>query len=165
MSPILARHLPILKKRDSPLDLLITYRGKRLFGPSKTWRGLLCGVVVATLVFGLQQKFADNLGNFSNYLMYVHYGSLPIVLGTLLGFGALLGDAVESFFKRQLNLAPGKSWFPFDQLDYIIGGCLASLLVIKLPLIIYGWIIFIWVLVHLISSYVGYLLRFKKAPI
>jgi CDP-2,3-bis-(O-geranylgeranyl)-sn-glycerol synthase len=32
-----------------------------------------------------------------------------------------VGDAVKSFFKRQIGVAPGASWIGFDQLDFFIG--------------------------------------------
>lgn len=165
MIPILVSRLPFLKDWNMPLDCHIHYKSKRLFGSSKTWRGVISGVIVATLVFALQQKLSAHLGSFSTYLEAAHYTTMPLVLGALLGFGALAGDAIESFFKRQVNVAPGKSWFPFDQLDYIVGGCLAAALVVRLPLTAYVWILAIWFVLHLAYSYLGYLLHLKQTPI
>jgi CDP-2,3-bis-(O-geranylgeranyl)-sn-glycerol synthase len=82
-----------------------------------------------------------------------------------MGFGALLGDAIESFFKRQARVKPGNTWFPFDQIDYIIGGLLFSLPVITLGVKYYFLILVVWLLLHLISSYIGYLLGLKTKPI
>ena len=42
----------------------------------------------------------------------------------MLGGGALIGDAVESFFKRQIGVSHGNPWIPFDQIDYTIGAIL-----------------------------------------
>ena len=36
-------------------------------------------------------------------------------------FGALIGDIIESFFKRRVGIERGKNWIPFDQLDFILG--------------------------------------------
>ena len=88
-----------------------------------------------------------------------------IILGPLLGFGALFGDSVESFIKRQMGIKPGRSWFPFDQLDYIFGGLLFSSLIVQLSLINYLIIVIVWVIIHLLGSYVGYLLGLKAKPI
>ncbi len=82
-----------------------------------------------------------------------------------MGAGSLIGDSVESFFKRQAAVLPGKSWFPFDQIDYIIGASLASMLVIRLQFKMYVWILLVWFLIHLLFSYLGYLLKFKNTPI
>ena len=163
--PVFAAHLPLLKHWNAPIDNRLTFRGQRLFGSSKTWRGFICGVVIAAITFWLQQKLTPHLGNFSAYLETVNYNHLSLWLGPLLGFGVLAGDSIESFFKRQLGIAPSKSWFPFDQLDYIIGGLICSLPVIRLPLKIYIWIVLVWFITHLIVSYFGYLLHLKKTPI
>ncbi len=165
LAPVVIAKLPGFRDWDAPLDGKLHYRGKRLFGASKTWRGLICGTIVAVLTFWLQRLLSTHLGSFTTYLDGVHYGSLSWWLPVLLGVGALIGDAVESFFKRQLSVAPGASWFPFDQLDYIIGGCLLSALVTVLPPKIYVWIVLVWFVMHLACSYIGYLLHFKKTPI
>jgi CDP-2,3-bis-(O-geranylgeranyl)-sn-glycerol synthase len=83
----------------------------------------------------------------------------------LLSFGALFGDMVKSFFKRQLGVASGKSWFPFDQIDYIVGGLAFSAIVVRLEATQYISVLVVWFALHLISSYIGYLLKLKKDPI
>ena len=163
--PVFAAHLPGLRNWNAPIDNNLSYRGKRLFGKSKTWRGIVSGVLVAVIVFWLQKRLSTHLGSFSAYLEAVNYSHLSYWLGALLGFGALAGDTIESFFKRQLAVESGKSWFPFDQLDYIIGGIILSLLVTRLPLAIYVWIIVVWFVAHLVFSYIGYRLHLKKTPI
>ncbi len=165
MAPVLVAHLPLLRHWNAPLDGGKYYRGKRLLGSSKTWRGLVCGIIFAAFVALLQQKLSHHLGGFSMYLQQAGYADVSFLLGVLLGAGALIGDAIESFFKRQRAVAPGASWFPFDQLDYIIGGCLLAMLVSRLPLKIYGLVVIAWFIIHLASSYVGYLLHLKKTPI
>lgn len=82
-----------------------------------------------------------------------------------MGAGALIGDAVESFFKRQAGIAAGKSWVPFDQVDYIIGGCLLSLFVVRLHFLDYLLILIVWVIVHFVAVYLGYLTGIRKRPI
>jgi CDP-2,3-bis-(O-geranylgeranyl)-sn-glycerol synthase len=42
--------------------------------------------------------------------------------------GALLGDVIESFFKRRIGKDRGQDWIPFDQLDFLIGALTFSLL-------------------------------------
>lgn len=164
-TPIFAARLPLLKSWNAPLDGHISYRGKRLFGASKTLRGFVSGVIVAVVIYWLQKKFAIHLGSFALYLKSANYAHLSSWLGVLLGIGALAGDTLESFFKRQLGVDPGKSWFPFDQVDYIVGGCLLSALVTRLPVFLYAWIALVWFLMHLLFSYIGYLLRLKDSPI
>ena len=86
-------------------------------------------------------------------------------MGPLFGLGALLGDAIESFFKRQREVPSGESWFPFDQFDYIIGGLLASSLVVQLTLQQYVAIAVVWFCLHILSVYIGFLIGMRDSKI
>lgn len=147
------------------MDFGRTYRGRRVFGSHKTWRGIVVGILIAIFIVWLQQQIANSyqlafLEGRNDYLS----GSAAI-LGFLFGFGALMGDALKSFAKRQLNINPGKPWFPFDQLDYIVGGCLATSIVTRLMPVEYLSILVVWFVVHLVFSYIGYILKLKATPI
>lgn len=162
-APVFAASL--FKNFDEPLDMGKTYRGKRVFGDNKTWRGLMAGIITATAVVALQKYLFD-----TNIWAYEHSwidyrGISPWVLGPLFGAGALLADALESFFKRQRGIEPGNPWIPFDQTDYIIGGCLLSLLVVRLPASYYVWILITWFGMHMLTVYIGYLLGVRDKPI
>lgn len=154
MAPVLANKIPGLNRWKTPLDFGREYRGKRIFGQNKTWRGLLSGTllggIAGTLIYS-QLDLATTVPAF--------------VIGAALGAGALLGDSIESFFKRQANVASGDSWFPWDQSDYIIGGLLFSALFIRLELKEYAIIFVIYFGLHLVVSYLGYLLKLKDKPI
>jgi CDP-2,3-bis-(O-geranylgeranyl)-sn-glycerol synthase len=158
VTPILVAKLPAIREWDTPLDLGRKFHGQPIFGSHKTIRGIVFGTFVGTLIFYDQTRAGGIYGG-------LDYGGLSIWLGILLSFGALFGDLVKSFFKRRVNVPSGKSWFPFDQLDYIFGGLLLSSLVVTLSLKQYATIIIVWFALHLISSYVGYLLKLKKDPI
>ncbi len=165
MTPILIYKLPLLRRWNAPIDSGRRYRGQRLLGDSKTWRGLVIGTLAGGAVFAVQQAMVGDLGGFSDYLAGYDYQNLPLVTGALLGAGALLGDALKSFFKRQRNVPPGRSWFPFDQLDFIIGASLLAAPTIVLPWQIYLWIALIWFVATLVFSYLGYRVHLKKTPI
>lgn len=160
MSPVFANKIPVLKDWKTPLDLGQSYQGKRLFGNNKTWRGLVFGVMVAGLAGYLEfQLLFKNAPPLSGGAVFY------IIIAMLMGAGALLGDAVESFFKRQANVEPGHSWFPFDQLDYIIGGLLLSW-----PVMLWSFsqvisILVIYFGLHLAVSYLGFRLKLKDKPI
>ena len=53
-----------------------------------------------------------------------------ILIGFLLGFGALLGDALGSFLKRRLGIGRGKPAPILDQLDFIIVALILVLILI-----------------------------------
>jgi CDP-2,3-bis-(O-geranylgeranyl)-sn-glycerol synthase len=166
MMPIFVAHLPSLKRFDTPIDFGRTYRGKRIFGAHKTWRGLAAGVIFGTLTLWLQQLAVAHLGFLANWTHQVDYDQLPtLIVGPLFAIGALGGDAIESFFKRQRGIAPGRGWFPFDQTDYIIGGAIMTAPFVALSLPQYVWLLVIWLAVHLIASAIGYLIGVKERPI
>src|SRR5690349_15717001 len=147
MTPIIASRLPLLRSWTAPIDFGRSWRGKRIFGANKTWRGLVVGTLAGTALgatmFGI--------------------GAIPISLA--ISFGALAGDAIESFFKRQRGINSGVSWFPFDQTGYIIGGLLCTWPFGILPLWTVVWVFVLYFGLHLASSYLGYLLGFKERPI
>lgn len=148
-SPVFLNKIPFINRWNTPIDF-----GKQLLGANKKWRGVVGGIIVGILSALIIYRFY-NLGFNVNHFL----------LGGLLGFGALAGDAVESFFKRRAGVKEGESWFPFDQIDYIIGGILASLLVVRLSFSQYLLVFVIYFGLHLITSYVGYLLKLKSRPI
>ena len=162
MVPTIVWRLPGLRNWNTPVDMAREWRGIRLLGANKTWRGMVCGVVAAGMVFYIQQQTMHQFGSFSDYLKTAEYGTLPLWFGALMGFGALFGDLVESFVKRQKRIPSGKSWFPFDQLDYIFGACLITLPFYTTETIIYILIALNWFVLHLVFSALGYSLKFKK---
>lgn len=81
----------------APLDGgLIFFDGRPLLGSSKTIRGLVAAVTTTALGASL-------LG-------------VPATVGALLGGGAMLGDAIASFIKRRLGVAPSGRAIALDQI-------------------------------------------------
>ncbi|HEX5797938.1 MAG TPA: CDP-archaeol synthase, partial [Candidatus Saccharimonadales bacterium] len=154
--PVLIAKAPFLSNWNMPVDFGLKYRGKPILGAHKTIRGLTIGTLAGFLVFVLQVHIYESYSWAREISDGLDYSELSLWLGLLLGFGALFGDMLKSFFKRQLSVASGKSWFPFDQLDYIAGALLFSSIVITLEAGQYILIAVIWFLMHLLTSYLGY---------
>jgi len=118
MVPVLFHKLRLLPSLNISIDGGKTFRGKRIFGDHKTVRGFLVGTFFAIFITLVQWRLEQNgtitIPYFSGIWAFGLYGFLA-------GIGALAGDALESFFKRQINIPSGKPFFPFDQIDYIIG--------------------------------------------
>lgn len=153
MFPVFTSKIPVLRNWNTPLDFGKTFRGKRIFGKNKTWRGLISGTIAGTLVSMLV------------YGIFWDMNLILILIGASMSAGALIGDAVESFFKRQRGIPSGSAWFPFDQTDYIIGGLLFILPFGVPPLWLLAWTFAMYFGLHLLSSYFGYLLGLKDKPI
>lgn len=164
--PIFVAQIPWLKKYEAPMDFGCTFRGKRIFGTHKTWRGLFSGIIAGTLVLWAQQYLYIESSWIRSFSQIVDYPALPtLIMGPLFAIGALGGDAIESFFKRQRGIAPGKGWFPFDQTDFIIGGAIATMPFVSLSIWHYLWLLVLWLGVHVLSTIVGHYLGFKDSPI
>lgn len=100
---IAANGIPVLSQRclgeifAQPIDAgLVLCDGYPLFGSSKTWRGLLTGIIGAAIIATL--------------------------LGFTLGFGlvfaglALVGDLFSSFIKRRMKRPPSSQFIGLDQI-------------------------------------------------
>lgn len=165
-APVFAAKLPLLAKWDTPIDGGQTWRGTPILGDHKTWRGLASGIVLATATLWLQQLLATHTSWAAAIASPVDYPALPtLVLGPLFAIGALGGDAIESFVKRRRGIVSGRSWVPFDQLDYIIGAIVATLPIVMASPAQYTWMLVVWFIMHLVGSYTGWLLHLKKDPI
>jgi CDP-2,3-bis-(O-geranylgeranyl)-sn-glycerol synthase len=165
MAPIFAAKLPALRRLNFPLDCYFTFRGKRIFGSHKTVRGFISGVIVGILTVYLQVFLYTTVPLLKTFIS-VNYNTInPMLLGLLASSGALAGDAVRSFFKRQMDIAPGKSWFPFDQIDYVIGGIVLTACYIRLTILQYLLLFVIWFFIHPLATLVGYWLKLKNSPI
>jgi len=142
-----------------PLDFNKKFKGKRILGSHKTVRGLLAGTV-----FGIIMAFIQYLLlkiPFFASIGLLNYNEWPAI-GFLMGLGAVLGDAVKSFFKRRVNIKPGGRWIPFDQLDFVIGALLfiSVLYIPSIEIIITALILSF--LLHIIVNHLGYYLGIRK---
>jgi CDP-2,3-bis-(O-geranylgeranyl)-sn-glycerol synthase len=130
MAPVLAKgHVEWLAH---PLDGGAEFRGRRVLGDHKTWRGLVAGILAGGGAFAVQ-RLVYEMGWLQS-LALVDYGDASPWLGVLLGLGAIVGDALKSFAKRQMDIRPGDSWIVFDQLDFMAGAYLFAATVHAPPL-------------------------------
>jgi CDP-2,3-bis-(O-geranylgeranyl)-sn-glycerol synthase len=120
MSAVYARKYDVL---NVPLDFGLYIKQDCVFGKNKTWRGLLFGVLAGEITFLIQLL----LSRMDVFPALFSYSQLPILLGALIGLGALLGDAVESFVKRRLRIGPGQKLVIWDQIDFVLGAGLVTL--------------------------------------
>lgn len=98
----------LLDKRFSlPIDLNKTFRDQKpLFGPHKTWRGLIGALFCGSLI--------------------AFFWDFPVWLGFLAALMSMFGDLLSSFAKRRLGRSSGHN---FPVLDQFFEGALPFLLV------------------------------------
>jgi len=101
-------HAPVLRydlvpALKLPLEGGRTFRGRRIFGANKTWRGAMAmflGVLLATAALSALpaywHRLPEDVARHS-----------PWIIGTLLGLGVVLGELPNSFIKRQIGIAEG----------------------------------------------------------
>lgn len=202
MSPLLVAR--VIPGWTAPIDGgRLARDGRRVLGKGKTWRGLVGGTVlgaVTALVVAWLVPGYDEPGFFHGWDYGFHgfagspIGSSPdcpegakcapeessfvgvALYGAVLGFAALVGDAVKSYFKRRLGKEGGAPWVPFDQLDFVVFGLAGAFL--AAPLLADGWVMAAllddWLVIatlvvltpglHLLVNVIGYWLKLKDVP-
>ena len=125
----LSNMLPVVVGGGKPIDGGRLWRdGKRILGPGKTWRGLLLAPLLAAVLTGVLRWLVTDTrwGDLADWSTW----GPPLwwfVIAYALGLGALVGDAVKSFFKRRTGRDRGERWLGFDQLDFVVGSILFCL--------------------------------------
>ncbi|XKH01830.1 CDP-archaeol synthase [Marinobacter nauticus] len=119
---VLANGSPVVAARlfgrlgNWPVDAGRPWRdGRPLFGRSKTWRGLLAGILACSL-------FSVCIG-------------LEWLFGALFGLLALMGDLLSSFVKRRLGLKSSARALGLDQVPESLLPMLLAWYVLPIP----GW--------------------------
>lgn len=152
MVPVLVRRLPFL---DKPV-----WEAK--LGQNKTWRGVVFGTAAGIAVFALQ-KVGYEAGFDS--LALIDYSDFSILLGGLLGFGAMLGDMGKSYYKRKAGIKPGQSWMPMDQIDFVIGGVLLGFFLYVPTAAVVLILLIFSPLLHIAVNYIGFLFKMREKKI
>ena len=138
--------------------------GVRWIGDGVTWRGLIAGTLVGTITGIIQGILGPTLiKEFGQFITTPIITNIPegIVIGFLLGFGALLGDAIGSFIKRRLGIGRGNPAPFLDQLDFIIVALLLVSFVVELSLSVIVTAIVLTLALHLLTNTCAYLLGIK----
>ncbi|MEM2637697.1 MAG: CDP-archaeol synthase [Candidatus Korarchaeota archaeon] len=170
MASIIGKILTV-KGWNKPVDLNKKWRdGRPILGPGKTWGGLIGGTlfggIAGAIEFILYPFLINDVQSWMEPLLLVRRPELLIFRGFLLGLGALTGDIIKSFFKRRAGKQWGEFWFPFDQIDFILGSTLFALPFIwPLTIEIVGiFLIFVFISipVHIIADKVAFKLKIKN---
>ncbi len=153
-----ANAAPVIFGGGKPIDFgKKFFDGKPFFGSHKTFRGFLSGIIVGTLV-GVAQTiiYEQVLFEYGSQFQY------SILLGFMMSLGALTGDLVESFIKRRIGRSPGSSLPVADQIDFILGAFLFSILVSPPSLLSAFIILLVTIPIHLLTNLGAALLKMKN---
>ena len=139
--PIIAAglvHLAVMKLdlwpalRRLPIDGGLTFRGRRLFGDNKTWRGALVTISSTTVTAWALAQVHECCYRLPTLVPFAE--THPVLWGLLLGTGYIVGELPNSFVKRRIGIGPGESGSGFvgavfwvvDQLDSLAGMLLVT---------------------------------------
>ena len=146
-----ANATPVLAGGGLPIDLGRKFiDGKPIFGKNKTFRGFFVGLFVGTCV-GLVESIIFKY---------------PLTFGPLLSLGALFGDLAGAFLKRRLEIAPGNLLPVVDQIDFVVGALIFSLLLYP-PVLTWELALTILLItppIHLLTNFIAYKLGLKRNP-
>lgn len=178
----LANIFPVFVGGGMPIDMRKNWKdGRRILGDGKTWRGLLLAPLLSAIVVAGLVWLSRNT-SWGQVYGFRDWGEDPwwFVLAYFMGFGALAGDALESFFKRRTGRERGERWIPFDQLDFVVGGLALAFLTswalhalgataTNVAAELFTWprllvIVLLTPALHLLVNFIGYKIGAKDVP-
>ncbi|MBR1930328.1 MAG: CDP-archaeol synthase [Lachnospiraceae bacterium] len=147
--------------------------GRRLFGEHKTWIGFLSMILfnmMTQIVWGGVLLIAGQSGRDDFYLVYADTLGYNLVIGSLTGFAYMLFELPNSFVKRRIGIAPGKtdggvygrSFFVIDQVDSLFGVALVLYLASHITVGKCLCYILLGALTHVGVNFVLYKCRVRK---
>jgi len=149
-----------------PIDGGRTRDGRRLLGDGKTWRGTAIGVIAGALVaLGLNIVHSTAVSGIG-----VAFPVFPPVTVLSIPLGAMLGDIGASFIKRASGRGRGAAFPVLDQLDFVAGALILTVLVAPTWLlesitpVIFAIILLMTPLLHVGTNIGAYLLGLKDEP-
>lgn len=161
MAPVIAKNLHLAESLAVPVDFNKQWNYKPIFGSHKTFRGFIFGVLFALIIAYIQYTLYD-FAFFRSLSLFEYTKFNWYTAGFLLGFGALFGDLVKSFFKRKLNVEPGQRFIPWDQIDYSVGAILFISLIFFINLYTIIFILIISFIGHILVNHISYYLGLRE---
>lgn len=158
-----ANMAPVIVKRINlfafPIDFGKQISKKPILGKNKTFRGLFFGVVFAIITAYFQYLFYG-MESFKNISFFSYQNWL--LLGFLMGLGALTGDLAKSLIKRRLGINPGEKFVPFDQTDFVIGSLVFIMPIFSLTFKIFIASLLLSFVLHIIVNHLAFYLKIRN---
>lgn len=156
MAPVIVKKINLF---NYPIDMNTKLNKKPLLGSHKTFRGFAFGVAFAILIAYLQSLLYEN--EFFRNMSFFSYQNW-LLLGFLMGFGALAGDAIKSFFKRRVGIKPGHKFVPFDQIDFALGALLLVAPFFHLTIEVFMLSVLLTFALHIAVNHVAFYLKIRN---
>ncbi|RLM67450.1 CDP-2,3-bis-(O-geranylgeranyl)-sn-glycerol synthase [Halorubrum sp. Atlit-8R] len=115
----------VLAGGGRPIDGGREWRGARLLGDGKTWRGTAVGTLVGVLLALALNRLADP----ASAALGADLPTFALPAAVALAFGAMCGDIGASFLKRRSGRERGAAFPGLDQLDFVVGALVLAFVV------------------------------------
>lgn len=159
----------------TPVDFGKSWKGKRILGDGKTWRGFIGGALIGGLLIGLAQYGISDLCGSANHWGWGDDIWRCVKISLALGFGSLVGDMIGSFIKRRIGIERGAKAPILDQYDFVFGSFLFLAIAdfdFMFNTYLNGWehivgllvVLFLVWFLHRGTSILGYKLGVKNQP-
>jgi len=153
-----ANSAPVLSRGKTPVDLGSKGKTNRVFGQSKTLRGLVFGVAAGSLIALLL--------SFTPFYFPLLTKSQRFILGFLTSVGALAGDLLGSFVKRRLKITSSSPSFLLDQLPFLYFAIIFASAYQNLGLDVMDlvFLTLLTLVIHPVSNYLAHAIGLKSVP-
>jgi CDP-archaeol synthase len=153
-----------------PIDRGRKFRGKRIFGDNKTYRGVVVVSLGTVIGFCLQSVLLHRIASVRSVELFDYALFKSVALGGAVGVAAMLSELPNSFIKRRFEIAPGraaKGWkgvvfYVYDQIDFLLGSWLVLAIVVPVT----AWrVLFsagLLLVAHQLMSSAGYALGMRR---
>jgi CDP-2,3-bis-(O-geranylgeranyl)-sn-glycerol synthase len=148
-----------------------TFRGQRIFGPNKTWRGFVVMVPAVGAAFALLSGLFPSQPDPASAALWPLSVGQYFLLGCWVGFAFMAAELPNSFIKRQLGIEPGQVaahpvgrtvGFCTDQADSLVGGLIALSAIVPVPGVVWIYTLLLGSAVHWVFNVVLMLLGVKQ---
>jgi CDP-diglyceride synthetase len=162
------------QKYNIPMDgTLCCKDGRRVFGDNKTWIGFV-SMIALCMMFQALCGFVcigRNLNSMNDWYSQ-HNNTLffNLLIGLATGFVYMISELPNSFIKRRLNIAAGKTgrgivgllFFIIDQIDSLVGVMLVLYFVSGISVAKYFAYVIIGGVIHLLINATLYLIKVRR---
>jgi hypothetical protein len=153
-----------------PIDRGRKFRGKRIFGDNKTYRGVVVVSLGTVIGFGLQSVLLHRIASVRSVELFDYAFFKSVALGGAVGVAAMLSELPNSFIKRRFEIAPGraaKGWkgvvfYVYDQIDFLLGSWLVLAIVVPVTVERVLFSAGLLLVAHQLMSSAGYALGMRR---
>jgi CDP-2,3-bis-(O-geranylgeranyl)-sn-glycerol synthase len=153
-----------------PIDGGRCLAGRRVLGDGKTWRGVVVAVAGSIVATSIQKLLP--LGWTSSLAVLDYPAVNPAAFGAAMGAGAVLGELPNSFAKRRLGIARGRTargllgfvFYVLDQIDLLVGAWPMILPWVRPSFVLFVASIVVTLVVHPLVALIGYLMGARRSP-